>query len=901
MADVITRFKLETTQYDSKLRDAAKGLSEFAHQASMAGKDFVKFSKGNVEAARAFGNIATSSTNAKDKVKELVGAYNQAAKAYNALTKEQQQSDWARAMAQSMQQLKVRIKEAKQEMYSLNEVNSKSGGLAMNVNSILGELGSQLGINSNLLSMVTSGTIAYTAAIGAAATGIAYATKQWAAYNNEMARQGQITSVTTGLSGPDADRMTVQARAITRTYGTDFREVINAANTLMAQFGESGETAMDIIRQGMKGMIDGDGQKLLSMIQSYGQSFQAAGISASQLVAIIQNSEGGIFTDENLRSIAMGLGRIRQMSNSTAEALNGIGINGMEMSQQIQDGSITVFQALQKVSKAISEAGGNSKEAGVAMQAIFGRQGVMAGNNLGKAIAELNVNLNETQTQTGRVGENLDRLLEVNIELESIMQQTFESKQWNDMATDIESHLKMTLIGLIELTRECAVGWEAIYDEAKKFVDAVPGGNEWVNYLFDINKAALEAVYPVAALYEYLHKLGQDKIDSQVHVEGIHTGNEQITKPIKTSPRRTWNKGNGGSNRGGRATVMTEEQLNNEQIQKLTQEYIKASDERRAAIREEIQGYQKLNEEIRKLKDEALGKVEEVDFDKLIQMKSIANGPSLSIGESMASGIMQEIAQGIQDADVSTLRSIMQVAIKNGIDNIDWGKGITIDSLMEQIIGDGADIPDDYWQGLVNQINEKLKQLGIEPIKIDFSTGNIKKQSKEMSKDWNEAASAIQSVGSAMSQIEDPAAKVVGTVAQAIATIALTYAKSLEKTFGPWDWIAAAATGAATMMSVISAIHSSTGYALGGEVKGNSYSGDNILIPVDGGAGGYAGLNAGEIVLNKAAQGNLASQLQGKDWGGMHIVGEIQGTKILLVANRTLKSQNKGELVYWRG
>ena len=152
-----------------------------------------------------------------------------------------------------------------------------------------------------------------------------------------------------------------------------------------------------------------------------------------------------------------------------------------------------------------------------------------------------------------------------------------------------------------------------------------------------------------------------------------------------------------------------------------------------------------------------------------------------------------------------------------------------------------------------------------------------------------------------MESIEDPAAKVMGTIAQAIATIALTYAKSLEKTFGPWDWIAAAATGAATMISVISAIHSSTGYALGGEVKGNSYSGDNILMPVDGGAGGYAGLNAGEIVLNKAAQGNLASQLQGKDWGGMHIVGEIQGTKILLVANRTLKSQNKGELVYWRG
>ena len=86
MADVITRFKLETTQYDSKLRDAAKGLSEYTKQATMAGNEFGKFTQKNVEVARSFGTIATSATNSKDKVKELVGAYNDVAKAYNAVT-----------------------------------------------------------------------------------------------------------------------------------------------------------------------------------------------------------------------------------------------------------------------------------------------------------------------------------------------------------------------------------------------------------------------------------------------------------------------------------------------------------------------------------------------------------------------------------------------------------------------------------------------------------------------------------------------------------------------------------------------------------------------------------------------------------------------------------------------
>ena len=128
MADVITRFKLETTQYDSKLRDEAKRLAEFTRQCSMAGNEFGKFSQKNVEAARALGSFTPSATNAKDKVKELVGAFNDAAKAYNALTKEQQQSDFGKAMAESLGQLNVKIREAKQELYGMGEAMKKAGG-----------------------------------------------------------------------------------------------------------------------------------------------------------------------------------------------------------------------------------------------------------------------------------------------------------------------------------------------------------------------------------------------------------------------------------------------------------------------------------------------------------------------------------------------------------------------------------------------------------------------------------------------------------------------------------------------------------------------------------------------------------------------------------------------------
>ena len=129
MADVITRFKLETTQYDSKLRDATKGLKEVVKQAELAGKDFKGFEKNTLQAARALGSIETGANNSKDKVKELVGAFNEMAKTYNTMSQEIRDSDVGKAISESLTQLSGRIKEAKEELYSLGDVAKNSGGL----------------------------------------------------------------------------------------------------------------------------------------------------------------------------------------------------------------------------------------------------------------------------------------------------------------------------------------------------------------------------------------------------------------------------------------------------------------------------------------------------------------------------------------------------------------------------------------------------------------------------------------------------------------------------------------------------------------------------------------------------------------------------------------------------
>lgn len=188
----------------------------------------------------------------------------------------------------------------------------------------------------------------------------------------------------------------------------------------------------------------------------------------------------------------------------------------------------------------------------------------------------------------------------------------------------------------------------------------------------------------------------------------------------------------------------------------------------------------------------------------------------------------------------------------------------------------------DEWENYGRAIEATEKKLKV-------FTGDVGNVYSEMSK----AANAIQAVGGALQGIEDPAAKVMGIIAEAIATIALTFAKSLEGTFTPWDWIAGAATGVATMVSTIAAIKSATAgsFAHGGVIGGHSYSGDNQ----------FAMVNAGETILTQAQAGILSSRINGLASQDYVLDAVIDGEKIRLVMNRNSRRRMHGEYVTTKG
>lgn len=258
--------------------------------------------------------------------------------------------------------------------------------------------------------------------------------------------------------------------------------------------------------------------------------------------------------------------------------------------------------------------------------------------------------------------------------------------------------------------------------------------------------------------------------------------------------------------------------------------------------------------------------------------------------KGMQMGSDEYMFQAERLVDLTAFENLLKTATANGIQP----DPALLESLFETI--DNAEfsedalklkpsVPDEAWEELVAQINEQLEEMELPPITLNVKTGSIESAEKEMDKFKTNVEGAIGvfgQLGGAMQQIEDPGAKVAGMIMEAIAGIASTFAMSLKGTVTPWDWIAAAISGTATMIGVIASIKSVTkgGFANGGIVPGSSYSGDNLRTS-------DYGINSGELILNRAQQGSIASQLQGTAQQTVMVEGRISGKDILLSANNT--------------
>ena len=112
----------------------------------------------------------------------------------------------------------------------------------------------------------------------------------------------------------------------------------------------------------------------------------------------------------------------------------------------------------------------------------------------------------------------------------------------------------------------------------------------------------------------------------------------------------------------------------------------------------------------------------------------------------------------------------------------------------------------------------------LQPLDMGDDEDRLAGMRKGLDKVGKTAQATGQMFGALGEAFEQPAFNIMGTIAQAVATLALTFANSLKGEPSVWTWIAGAAAGTATLISTIASIRQATAFAEGGIVSGPTYA-----------------------------------------------------------------------------
>ena len=789
MADVITRLKVESTEYDSKIKRASQGLLQMEQACRKVGGTLAILEKDELEFVKGLGKMETVSKDARGQLNELTKAFTDLSLQYKRLTDEEKQGDFGKALESSLGELKSRIQDTKGQLKEINGEINGGGGLT----GALDQLAGKFGLNIQQLA-------GWGAAIGAAKVALDVAKDAFFQSESNIDEWGRTVE---GAKG---------------AYDV-FLDTLNNGN--WSNFFSNLSTAV----QGARDLYDS-----LDRLGSIKSNNAAA-------IAIVQQE----------------IAKLRLLKQS-----------GEDVDAQIKDATDRLA-ALQKQSVTAGKQAGRASIGNVIRNEYNSQAGAnpITGGSINKAVDDILKNGQDAFDKYKRTFERLEKKAE---ETRTVEKET-------------------PMAGVTTTQTERYVNLEKLTDEERK--------------QYFLSKAITEGetrIQEGIALY------------AQSVQEGTASAREEF-KGKRYALTGSGGSGGGKTGVGGASTTITAKELSplqqaQKEISALTEEALTADEGRLEVIRQEIAALQHQVDVYKQIQEYAQGGREKWNiqvgdrkaFESEQRRRFDENTVTPSRLQVMEASVMKEMRVEDAKVDTETLHSLLKDALQNSIDTT----SLDLTTIAEQI-GEGINVPDETWQGILDKYNELKEAIGEEPIKIDFESGKITEDGKKADKAWQQAASAVKSVGSAFSQIEDPGVKAIGTVMQAIASIALGFAQAAsakDTTASGWAWLAWLAAGTAAMATTIATVHSLTGFAEGGIVKGNSYSGDNIGGLVDGSQ--FVGLNAGELVLNASQQGTLAEALisGSNQGGGGSSTPYVTGEKIVMGINNYGRRAGLGELVF---
>lgn len=842
----ILKLKVESSEYDAKLKKAAEGIRHLADVAHHGGGELTGLEKSELDYVKALGEMETKSRTAAGSVRELESSYKELKVIYDQLNEVEKADEGGKALAASLEQIKQRAQEAKTQLDSASQSLNDNGQETQKSSSALDVLASKFTINIDAIKLFNVGM--------QAAEGVLSIAKD--AFFSSESNIDEWGRTVEGAKG---------------AYDV-FLQTINGGN--WSDFFTNLSTAV----QGARDLYD-----TLDRLGSVKSNNQAAiAIQQQQVAQLRLMKQQGQNVDEQLKAATE---RLAQLQSQAVSAGKGAGHE-------------TIINTLRNGINGANATGVNISDGTLAgIAGAIENRGQQVFDNYKRQYESLTKKGLETVQKYDSLTKSYYDAQVFNLENLSKEDQKryLIAKAVTERETDIQKGISIYAQAVSEgaaAAREQFKGnryalqgaggskTNPADQAADKFAQAQKDYQQALELAATQLKAGaandLEYEKKKLAAEESLWKAigdAREKYDNPKYKEAQDQAAARILEL------------------GGSVKALTEQQ-----------------EAAKKALQQAEAAYKKEADAADKMADYVFAASKAVDNNDLKGFYAANKGLSgMGVGtmdvpinitfsqnnlEAFQAHLKEQLSKADYGtdfyealtknlADTNALGTLIQEAIKNGIDITEFNP----QDIWKKIFGEnpGDYLSDDFWKTIFASINDKLKAQGKEPISFNPKTGT-----SDGGK--NGEVSITQQLGGVLGG--------VNSIVSGLNALGMEIPEEFSKIITGMQTVISITSSIASIVAAIQVISTANMFKLAGGgivphaaggyfVGGNSYSGDVTPIMA----------NAGELVLNKAQQGVLADALEGGPSEAVSAQPYVEGDKIFLGINNRLRSHGQGEIV----
>ena len=867
MANSILKLKVETSEYDQKLANAAKGIRHLADVAHKGAGDLTGLEKSEVDYIKALGDMETKSRSASGQVRELSSTYKELKVVYDQLNEVEKADEGGKALAASLETLKQRAQEAKAQLDTATQSLNDNGEAGKGTSGIMEMLKDKFTVNIDAIKLFNVGLQAAEGALSVAKDAF-FASEatvdEWGRIvdSSKSLYEGFLTAINNGdISG----------------YLTRIDQIVQAAREAYNELDKLG--TMRTIQGPQFSKQEAENTRMRMMVMTGRYIAPAAGSGMKAAMA-----EGTVLTPEQIR-------RIEQKLENGMKSIGALTKNELAQTGKAIDAYYNKLAVTNGMSRSEFRQGTSSwdefsrrmqgyeeyKRWDAQARAEFARQGGRGYVDFDKSNPYAEYRKWGT-FRVDKMGEN-----SYNDLVGLIKQQQQQTNQlYSQMGQTYRSINRADGVTVRDILNGGGGGGGGTTPRTTpKTVDPIA----------DAAKAVSDAENSYAqAIQAAQENLAEQIITNEQYNNTVLSGQRKLAEAYYSAYQVTGN----------------EEYLNS---YREAAEHVR---EQQAAIDANTAAQKAAKEAAEKLAKETKEKADQLARTELTKTFSAA-GVAAKITDIQKA--RQQAVFGSEEynsltanlVDATTISNLIKVAVQDGIDlaasEVDM-------SALWTAIASGDNIDDSVWEDLVKTYNDKLQAKGRGSIILNSLTGEVSsdKSTKKGKKgnpfiETDENGKETVNLSKAINGMADGISKAVGGIEQ----LGIKIPDGLKNVLGGIQTVTTIISGIASTVLAISAIAAAdaiipfarggiVGRAAGGLlIPGNSMSGDRLRLPVAG--GGMIGVNSGELILNRSQQDNIASQLEGGGLGNMQLEACVSAEDLIFVLNNNGLRRGYGKFI----